>query len=178
MEISQEVPQPSINKIISKSTYLNFHSDIPRASEWNIMPNAFLWLIPRADAETIHHNTCLRSSQVNIISDDGKPLPEPMFASIYSAIYESRNLLKYRCCCISWCVTTINWPLITVTLGVLLPLKSPVTWLFIQQLVHANHKSNDYYWPFVCGIHLSLVDSPCKEPVMWKAFPCHNSLMI
>ena len=34
-----------------------------------------------------------------------------------------------------------------------------------------------HYWPFLRGIHQSLVDSPHKGPVIRKAFPCHNVLM-
>ena len=31
-----------------------------------------------------------------------------------------------------------------------------------------------HYWPFVRGIHQSLVDSPHKGPVMWKGFLYHD----
>ena len=56
-------------------------------------------------------------------------------------------------------------------------LKSPATWLFVQQLVPANIKENieaRHYWPFMRGIHQSpvdfpswwLMDSPHKGPFM------------
>ena len=35
-----------------------------------------------------------------------------------------------------------------------------------------------YYWPFMRVIHQSLVDSPHKGPVMQKAFPCHDVIMV
>ena len=34
-----------------------------------------------------------------------------------------------------------------------------------------------HYWPFVREIHLWLVDSLHKEPVMQKTFPCHVIIM-
>ena len=35
-----------------------------------------------------------------------------------------------------------------------------------------------WYWPFVRGIHWWPVDSPHKEPLVWKEFPCHDIIMI
>ena len=58
---------------------------------------------------------------------------------------------------------------------------SQITWLFVQQLVHAYNKENIkaiHYWPFVRGIHRSPVDSPHKGPVILKAFPCRSILML
>ena len=55
------------------------------------------------------------------------------------------------------------------------------TQLFVQQLVHDNSKANIkvlYYWPFVWGIHQWLVDSPHKGPIMQKAIPCLDVIMI
>ena len=52
-------------------------------------------------------------------------------------------------------------------------------WLFAQRLNHAN-KTNTirvlHHWPFVRGNHQSLVDSPHKGSVMWKAFPSHDTI--
>ena len=52
-------------------------------------------------------------------------------------------------------------------------LKSLATKMFFQQLVQAYGKENveGHYWPFVRGIHQSLVDSPHKGPVIQKALP-------
>ena len=44
-----------------------------------------------------------------------------------------------------------------------------------------NYKVNIkalHHGSFVRGIHLSPVDSPLKGPVIWKAFPCHDIIMI
>ena len=69
--------------------------------------------------------------------------------------------------------------------------------LFRQQIDGLMHKRHDWqlclfcikpsksesnikashHWPFVRGIHQSLVDSPHKGPVMWKGFPCHDVIM-
>ena len=35
-----------------------------------------------------------------------------------------------------------------------------------------------HYWPFMRGIHQSPVDSPHKWPVMQKALPCHDVIII
>ena len=35
-----------------------------------------------------------------------------------------------------------------------------------------------HFWPFVRGIHQSLVDSPHKEPVMQRRFPCHDVIIL
>ena len=55
-------------------------------------------------------------------------------------------------------------------------LKSPVSRLYVQQVVEANKKRNIqvlHYWPFVREIHRWPVDDPHKRPEMRKAFPCH-----
>ena len=57
-------------------------------------------------------------------------------------------------------------------------LKSLATWLYVDQLAQAGNKGNIkalYYWPFVKGIHHSLVDSLHKGPVMHKVFPRHKN---
>ena len=59
-------------------------------------------------------------------------------------------------------------------------IKSLATKLFIWQLVKANNKEKIkalHYWPFVMGIQQSLVESPPKETVMLKVFPCHKITM-
>ena len=51
----------------------------------------------------------------------------------------------------------------------------------VVELIQANTKESmktSYYWPFVRGIHWWLVDSPYKRPVMQKALPWHNVIMI
>ena len=46
------------------------------------------------------------------------------------------------------------------------------------RLTTEEHQSfslwTSHYWPFVRGIHQSLVDSPHKGPVMQKVFPIHD----
>ena len=53
--------------------------------------------------------------------------------------------------------------------------------LFVQMLVQTNIKANiksAHHWPFVTGINWCSLDSPHKGPVMWKAFPCHDIVML
>ena len=59
--------------------------------------------------------------------------------------------------------------------------KSPVTQLFVQQIVWAEVKENIkvlHCWPFVWWIHRSPVDSPYKGPVMQTHFYVMNPLLI
>ena len=59
--------------------------------------------------------------------------------------------------------------------------KSPANGPFIQQVVHTYNKRNitaPHNWPFVKGIHRWLLDSPHKEPLIEKAFPCHDVIML
>ena len=60
------------------------------------------------------------------------------------------------------------WPHYYCVAWASLRLKSPATWLFIQQGVQANKKGNfkdPYFRPFVKWIHLCPVDSPHKGSV-------------
>ena len=67
-------------------------------------------------------------------------------------------------------------------------LKTPVNYLFVQQFGLANMKitikayeskyQSLHNWPFVRGVHQSLVDSPHKGPVMRKAFPWCDVVMM
>ena len=60
--------------------------------------------------------------------------------------------------------------------GGLRHLTSLATQLLIQQ-VNVHNKEfikSLHYWPFVRGIHLWLVASPHKGPIMQKTFPCHD----
>ena len=54
-------------------------------------------------------------------------------------------------------------------------LKSAATQLLVLQLVHANNNAL-HHWPFV---RESTGDQwiPSQEPVMWKAFTCHDITM-
>ena len=57
-------------------------------------------------------------------------------------------------------------------------LRSPGTWLFIQQVNSNENLKASHHWPFVRGIHQPLVDSPHKGSVMLKTFPCYDIIMI
>ena len=57
---------------------------------------------------------------------------------------------------------------------------SMATLLFIHKCIQANKKGHNialYYWPFVRGIHQSLVESPHNGPIILTAFPWHNLFM-
>ena len=57
-------------------------------------------------------------------------------------------------------------------------LQSATTRLVLQ-LVQANKKSKlSITGPFVGRIYRWSLDSPHKGPVMWKAFPCHDVIML
>ena len=56
-------------------------------------------------------------------------------------------------------------------------LKSPAPWLFIQQADIKGNIKGPHYWPFVRGIHQSLVGSLHKGPVMRNAPPCDDVIM-
>ena len=60
-------------------------------------------------------------------------------------------------------------------------INSPAPQLFVPQIVQDNNNNKkkskaQHYWPFVRGIHQSLVDSPHKGLVMQILFPCHDVL--
>ena len=54
-------------------------------------------------------------------------------------------------------------------------------WPHLFDAVTTNNKENivtPHYWPFVMGIHRWPMDSPHKGPVMLKAFPYHEDIML
>ena len=59
--------------------------------------------------------------------------------------------------------------------------KSVATWMLDPHLVPADEKRKikaAYYWALVSVIHLGLVDSPHRGPVMRNAFPFHYIIMV
>ena len=46
------------------------------------------------------------------------------------------------------------------------------------QAINKKITEAPYYWPFVRGIHRSMIDSLQKDPVMRKGFPCHDVIVI
>ena len=58
-------------------------------------------------------------------------------------------------------------------------LRSPKTWLFVQQFIQANNElyiKAPHHWPFLMGILLWPVDFPHKVPVMRWTFHAITSL--
>ena len=55
-----------------------------------------------------------------------------------------------------------------------------LTSLFVEHVIRINKENNRglHYWPFVKGIHRFPMDSPHKGPVMLKAFPCPDVIMV
>ena len=61
--------------------------------------------------------------------------------------------------CGSWCFT------------------SPAAWLFVRELAQVNSKENINAMHYIVkGIYHSPMDSPHKWQVMWKTFPCHDTM--
>ena len=59
-------------------------------------------------------------------------------------------------------------------------IKSPETRLHVKQLFQASVKDNIkalYHWSFVKGNHRSPKYSRHKGLIMWKRFPCHDSII-
>ena len=55
------------------------------------------------------------------------------------------------------------------------------TRLFVQQFLEVDIKENFtalHYWPFVRETQWRPANSPPKEPLMWKSFPCYGVFII
>ena len=70
----------------------------------------------------------------------------------------------------SWGLKSLAIPQLNCMFNSLLKVTAYKTWKL--------QITDPLYWPFVRGIHQSLVDSHHKGPVMEKAFPCHDIIML